>query len=44
MTTSEKLMDASDRLAKLSKRAKQAEDRTATARSQAKAEVEQSAE
>jgi hypothetical protein len=44
MTTSEKLMDASDRLAKLSKRAKQAEDRTATARSQAKAEVEQSAD
>jgi hypothetical protein len=33
-------MDASGRLAKLSKRANEAEDRTAAARSQAKAEVE----
>jgi F0F1-type ATP synthase membrane subunit b/b' len=43
MTTSEKLMDASQRLAKLSQRAKDAEDHAAAARNQAKADVEKSA-
>ena len=44
MTTSEKLMDASQRLAKLSQRAKEAEDHAAAARNQAKADVEKSAD
>jgi hypothetical protein len=43
MTTSEKLMDASQKLAKLSERAKEAEDHAATARNQARADVEKSA-
>ena len=43
MTTSEKLTDASQRLAKLSHRAKEAEDHAAAARNQAKADVEKSA-
>ena len=44
MTTSEKLMDASQGLAKLSHRAKEAEDHAAAAQNQAKAEVDKSAE
>ena len=44
MTTSEKLMDASQRLAKLSERAKLAEVHAAEARTQAKADVEKSAD
>lgn len=43
MTTSEKLMDASQRLAKLSKRAKEAKDHASAAQNQAKADVEKSA-
>ena len=43
MTSSEKLMDASQKLAKLSARAKEAEDHAATARNQARADVEKSA-
>ena len=43
MTTSEKLMDASQRLAKLSERAKEAEDHASAAQNQAKADVEKSA-
>ena len=44
MTTSERLMNASDQLAKLSERASQAEDRTAAAQNEAKADVERSAD
>jgi hypothetical protein len=44
MTTSEKLMDASQKLAKLSERAKEAEDHASAARNQAKADVEKSAD
>ena len=44
MTTSEKLMDASQELAKLSERAKEAEDHASAARNQAKADVEKSAD
>jgi hypothetical protein len=43
MTTSEKLMDASQKLAKLSERAKEAEDNASAAQNQAKADVERSA-
>ena len=43
MTTSEKLMDASQKLAKLSERAKEAEDNASAAQNQAKADVEKSA-
>jgi hypothetical protein len=43
MTTSEKLMDASQKLAKLSERAKEAEDHASAAQNQAKADVEKSA-
>jgi hypothetical protein len=43
MTTSEKLMDASQKLAKLSERAKEAEDHASAAQNQAKADVERSA-
>jgi hypothetical protein len=43
MTTSEKLMDASQKLAKLSERAKEAEDHASAAQTQAKADVEKSA-
>ena len=43
MTSSEKLMDASQKLAKLSARAKEAEYHAATARNQARADVEKSA-
>jgi hypothetical protein len=43
MTTSEKLMDASERLARLSGRAKQAEDQVAAAGNQARGDVEESA-
>ena len=42
MTTSEKLTDASQGLAKLSHRAKEAEDHAAAARNQAKADVDKS--
>ena len=44
MTTSQKLSDASQGLAKLSQRAKEAEDHAAAARNQAKADVEKSAD
>ncbi len=44
MTTSERLKNASDQLAKLSERARQAEDRTAAAQNEAKADVERSAD
>ena len=44
MTTSEKLMGASQKLAKLSERAKEAEDHASAARNQAKADVEKSAD
>ena len=43
MTTSEKLMDASQKLAKLSERAKETEDHASAAQNQAKADVEKSA-
>ena len=42
MTTSEKLTDASQRLAKLSERAKEAENHAAAAQGQAKADVDRS--
>ena len=44
MSVSDRLMSTSDKLAELAARAKQAEDRAVAARSQAKAEIEQSAE
>jgi len=44
MTTSDKLMDASQKLAKLSERTKEAEDHASAARNQAKADVERSAD
>jgi len=43
MSVSDKLMSASEELARLSARAKQAEDRAGAARKQGKAEVERSA-